>query len=104
MKDALVGIQEIESIPIQCGDCGLPLAEVVLTETNETRLSRGFFPLRSEFQVIDCPKCSGKSFKTRVLEGTTVVGAIKEGYALESVDADILEDNTISSVLRIRKL
>ena len=103
MKDELLGLKEVETVALNCGDCGFPLIEIVLTETNDDRLRRGLYPMKNRFQVVDCPKCGGKSFNSKILEGTTIIGAAKNGYEFECIGADIDDENTIYNVLRIEK-
>ena len=102
MKEELLGLKELEELTIKCGDCGTSLAEVVLTEDNASRQNRSL-PVRfSKFKVVDCPKCGGSSFETKVFEGTTVVGPVKEGQDLEDVDTDV-NDGVIVSTFKVRK-
>ena len=102
MKDELIGLTELEELVIKCGDCGTSLAEVVLTEDNTSRQNRSLPAQSSKFKIVDCPKCGGSSFETKVFDGTTVVGPVKDGFDLEDVDTEV-SDGVIVSTFKVRK-
>lgn len=102
MKEELIGLTEVEELTIKCGDCSTPLAEVVLTEDNNSRQRRSLPAQSSKFKIVDCPKCGGSSFVTKVFEGTTIVGPVRDGFDLEDVDTDV-DDGVIVSTFKVRK-
>lgn len=93
MKDELIGLSVIEEHIVKCGDCGFPLVEIIKTEENANRLQRGQKIQKSKYKV-KCPKCSGFSFDTKVFEGSTIVGTVKENYTLSVLDTELLDYNT----------
>lgn len=108
MKEELLGLSVILDEVVVCGDCGAELANIVVSETNTQRQARGLKPLRSKFKIINCHKCGGKSFDTKIYEGTTSISPpLKQNISLSDIDTDILnykkEDETIYSILEVIK-
>jgi predicted nucleic-acid-binding Zn-ribbon protein len=103
IKDDLIGFSEISSDIIKCGDCGLKLLDIVVTETNENRISRGLKPQKTKYKVVDCPKCGGSSFETKVYEGSVIRGPISNEYITEDVDCDVDDEGVIYGTLVLRK-
>lgn len=91
MKQDLHGLDVIDEVLLKCGDCGLPLIEIVKTETNENRTQRGLNPQRVQFRC-RCPKCYGWSFNSKIFEGSTIVAPCKN-YQLSVDDTEIVNDN-----------
>jgi hypothetical protein len=101
MKDEVIGLTELEELTVKCGDCGTPLVNVVLTETNDLRTERGLKPQRLQFKLL-CYKCGGTSFPTKVLEGSAVVGTLKDDIETDEEDTDLV-DGVIVTTLKTRQ-
>lgn len=93
MKDELIGLSIIEECIVKCGDCGTPLVEIVKTEENSNRVQRGQKIQKSKYKV-KCPKCNGFSFDTKIFEGSTIVGSIKDNYTVCVLDTELLDYNS----------
>ena|SRR5688500_1552349 len=102
MKEELLGLSEISSTILKCGDCGTPLVDLVITETNESRQERGKKPLRSKFQVYNCYRCGSESFESQVLEGSVIAGPLKDSYEIDIEDSNIEDDGVIFNKMRVR--
>lgn len=98
----LLGLEVIEEATIKCGDCGAPLVDIVVAETNESRVARGQKPLQSQY-IINCWRCTGKSFQTKVFSGSTSIKPAKDYVDLDEVDTDIGEGGVIFTILQSRK-
>ena len=99
-----LGLRVLKEFVVRCKDCNTPLANILLTETNEDRLSRNQKAQKSKYQVVNCSKCEdGSSFETEVFEGSTSIANAREGYTLEEEDTDILDGGVILSTVRVRK-
>lgn len=103
MKEELVGFKVIEEFTVKCGDCNTPLAEIQLIEDNASRQGRSLPAQYSKFKVVECPKCNGSSFETKVFQGKTIVGPVKTGFDLEDVSTDVV-DGVIVSTFKVRKV
>jgi hypothetical protein len=103
MKEEFLGLTVIEEDTVKCGDCGVILAHVVVSETNEARQSRQLKSLNSKYQVKGCYKCGGSSFTTKVFSGSTSICPAKDSFDLDPTDTDIDDEGTISSILEVRK-
>ncbi len=103
MKEELIGLSEISSDIIKCGDCGMKLADLVLTETNEARVSRGLSPLVTQYQIVGCPSCGGSSFKTRTYEGSVIYGSQHGDHFIDAEDYDVEESGNMFVKLALRK-
>ncbi len=98
-----IGLRVVKEVVVRCKNCNTPLANILLSETNEDRTSRNLKPLKSKYKLINCSKCEdGSSFETEVLEGSTSICAAREGFVLEEQDTDVL-DGVIFSILKVRK-
>lgn len=102
MKEELIGLTVVEEDVIKCGDCGAPLAHVVVSETNEQRTSRNLPPISSKYKITDCYKCNGSSFYTKVFGGSTSICPTKDFFDLDETDTEF-ENGVISSTLKVRK-
>lgn len=103
LKQDLIGLSEVSSDIVKCGDCGSKLVEIVVTETNEDRHKRGLRPLKTKYKVIDCPKCGGSSFETKVYEGSVIRGSLSDNYIVDDSDCDVDDDGVIYGTLVLRK-
>ncbi len=110
MKEDLIGLSTVEETIIKCGDCGTPLVEVVVVESNLDRMKRQLLPQNSCFKVKNCYKCGGDSFKSKRFEGTLIFGPLKDSYSIDVEDTEYEENGigspktrTIETVLRVRK-
>lgn len=102
-KSEFLGLSIIESIDMKCADCNVKLANIVITESNDSRVERGKPPQKSKFRIINCYKCGGSSFDSKILEGSTNILSNKSDVDLNVIDTDILNDNTIYTVLETIK-
>jgi hypothetical protein len=103
MKDEVLGLDILQEQKIKCSNCGTPLAEVLVMESNEQRKERDLKPIKSSFRINNCTKCSnGGSFIHGPFEGTTSVGTFKDNLLVDVEDTDILTDGTIMNILTIR--
>lgn len=93
-------LEVIEEVRIDCSYCGIKLADVVVTETNEARINRGLKEQRIVIKIVGCPECGKESFQTKVLEGSTNIVALNDQFCLEDEDTDI-KNNIIYSTLKV---
>src|SRR6476620_1588187 len=98
-----LGLRVVKELTLRCKNCNAPLAEVVLTETNEDRELRGLRASKNKCRVVNCCSCKdGSSFETETIDGSISVAA-KLGFALEVEDSDLDDDGILVSTFRVRK-
>jgi hypothetical protein len=102
MKEELLGLSVLEEAVVKCGNCGSHLANVVVSETNESRELRGLKSLNSRYKINNCYKCGGSSFATKVFSGSTSICPAKDFFDLDEVETDF-NDGVIESVLTVQK-
>lgn len=102
MQEDFLGLKVVEDTEIKCGNCNVPLINVVVVETNDDRKIRGLKPQKSQYQV-QCYKCHGSSFKTKVFEGSTIIAGIADFITVDTVDTDILNNGVVFSKLLTKK-
>ncbi len=98
MKDELKGLSIKKEVVLKCGDCGFPLAEIVLTNTKEELESRGESSTRVKYKVVDCYKCGGSSFETEIFEGNSITGPIRDSDDVFAVDAEQKDDYILATL------
>ncbi len=103
VKDELIGLTELSSEVLKCGDCGKKLIDIVLTERNDSRENRGLKPQLSYYKVVNCPECKGSSFHSQKYEGTVIIGPIDGNYCIEYEDSDIDDHGYIYNILTLIK-
>jgi hypothetical protein len=102
MKQELIGLSVIEELVLKCGDCGTPLINIVLSETNESRQKRNLKPLSSSYKVVNCYKCCGSSFQSKIFDGSVSISSFSDKLDIDLEDTDI-RDNVIYSTLKVYK-
>lgn len=101
MKQDLYNLGVLEEVVLKCGDCGMPLVEIVKTETNSNRVDRGLNARHSQFRC-QCPNCNGWSFNSKVFEGSTIIAPVKSSYKLNIIDTELINyDNHTGVILTI---
>ena len=104
MKSELIGLDILESHIVKCKKCGVRIAEVILTETNESRNNRGFESIRSSYQFLNCHKCKdGSSYRTPIINGSCCVGSLSDDYIIETEDTDVIDDEVVVNLKIINK-
>lgn len=103
LKTDLIGFGIVKSYILNCADCAIPLVEIILSETNESRESRGVNALKNKFKVNHCYKCGGSSLPSEIIDGSIFIGSLRDNYTVDTIDTDILEDGTIYTILNTRK-
>src|SRR5688500_9267756 len=104
MKQELIGLTELEEYTIRCNNCNTTLAEVVLTETNDSRQSRNLKIQTTKFKIVGCPKCGSDSYNTKYFHGSTIVGPLPQGYTLEEVDTEFNSEYGQQNIFTTLKL
>jgi hypothetical protein len=102
MKEEMLGLSVVEELTVKCGNCGSPLANIVVSETNESRKARNLKPLDSKYKVTNCYKCGGSSFETKTISGSTSICPAKDFFDLDEVETDF-NNGVIESVLSVTK-
>lgn len=74
---------------ILCGDCGSILAFVVVSQTNEQRISNGLNAMTSVYKIYNCYRCNSCSFKTVEINGTTSILPGQEFFDIEEFETDV---------------
>jgi hypothetical protein len=103
MKEETVGLSELSSVVLSCDDCQFKLVDIVVIETNGRREQRGKPNMNSRYSVVDCPKCGNKSFSSEILEGTVVIGSVRDGYNVEVEDTEVDDNGVVNVILKVTK-
>jgi hypothetical protein len=101
MKKDLIGLAIIEEHMIKCGDCRTNLAEIVVSETNDGRVARGLSPMKVQIKVVNCYKCGGASFDSKIFEGSTNIHPVNDFTSLEDDGDTDIKNGVLYSTLRM---
>ncbi len=100
MKEEFLGLEVTDEVKICCSYCNTPLADVVITESNEDRTLRGLKPNDLILKVINCPECGKHSFPTKILSGSVSIQSCNDKFCLEDEDTSIV-NKIIYSILKV---
>jgi len=76
----------LEEHILHCGDCNKPLLNVVVTETNDTRISKGCPTRTTIIRIKKCSYCGGSSFDSPPFAGSINIKPAQDDISLESIE------------------
>lgn len=92
----------VQEITLKCRKCGKPLADLIISETNEMRRLKDLKPQKCKYKILNCFYCNnGESYETPVYEGT--ISILPRGKSIENVDTDQGEDNITTCKIKVNK-
>lgn len=102
MKDNLLGWSVVEEAEIRCPKCQCLLVNIVVSESNASRLKRGLQPTTSSYKVSRCCRCGTACGWSKRFSGTTAVSAPNDNTTIDVVSTDII-DGVICSEVKIER-
>lgn len=92
-------LEIVEDVILKCSGCGIPLVNIVSTKrkNEKSRVDK------AAYQVVDCYKCHGKSFKSKVFSTDTSIGSLADHISAELIDTVEEKDGTTLCLIKTRR-